>query len=257
MAVDDAAAGGAPGGSSKSDDDVRVPADTAERDDTIRRAAVPRTFVGPTGRSKKNRTPVYLVVGVIVVAVGVAGFLIGNGGNSGTNSKAKPAPTNFVAFRDASTGVSISYPSSWTALPKSDPTVRLLVTAGGAGNLDSFEVRVQQTSAVVGTSSTSIADLRAVTDAIVSGSPVTVLPQYPRPVTINSVPGYYYLYTLTDAPSGQQLVHAHYFLFEGHDMVSMVFQTVSADFARLAATFDQVTASLHIGLPTTTTPSTG
>lgn len=245
MAVDDAAPS----------DTTGVPS-LSDGHDKVRRSGAPRSLVGgPAPRRKNNRTVAYVVIGVIVVAVVVGGFLIGTGGSGGSAPKAKPAPASFVAFHDDTTGVSISYPASWTPLPAPDPTVRLLLSAGPPG-LDSAQVRVQATAAVVGSSSTSIADLRAVTDGIVSGSPVIVLPQYPRSVTINGLPGYYYLYTLTDAPSGQQLVHAHYFLFQGHSMISIVFQTVSADFTRLAATFDQMTASLRVGSPRTTGTTT-
>ncbi len=66
------------------------------------------------------------------------------------------------------------------------------------------------------------------------------------------MPGYYYLYTFIDGETGAEGAHAHYFLFRGRNMYTLVFQALPSDgFSRLSGVFDQIAASLQ------TRPDTG
>jgi hypothetical protein len=110
-------------------------------------------------------------------------------------------------------------------------------------------VRVTPLTSAIDT--TNVANIKAVTDAILSGTPINVFEQ--KSVTVNKIPGYYYLYTLPKDPaSGVTLIHSHFFFFpQPQQMVSLVFQAVDlAGFNRLAPTFDQVIASIQ-ATPTT------
>jgi hypothetical protein len=184
-----------------------------------------------------------LVLLVVVVAVGA--YYLGHRGSksnsaSGTTATTK-APTDFTAFNDPATGTRLSFPKAWTRLPTTDSEadIRLALSAGGS---DLVLLRVIPLQSEV--TAANLGDLKAVTDAVVSGGKVQVLQQ--QQVEVNGLPGYYYLYTYTDAQNGQQGVHAHYFLFQGKKMNSIVFQAEpTSDFQRLATTFDQVANSFH------------
>ena len=64
-------------------------------------------------------------------------------------------------------------------------------------------------------------------------------------VRVGALSGVYYLYYF---PAGDQRgVHAHYFLFSGKQMFTLVFQALpAADFQRLAKTFDAVAETFTV-----------
>ncbi len=183
-----------------------------------------------------------LVVVVVALAVG-AYFLFHRSSGSPAPSTAPglKAPTDFTTFNDPATGTKISFPKNWTQLPTNggQTDIRLALSAGGS---DLVLLRVFPLAGEVTTA--NLADLKSVTDALLSGGKVKVLQQ--QTVNVNGLDGYYYLYTYTDPQNGLEGVHAHYFLFQGKKMNSIVFQAEpSADFERLAPTFDQVANSFH------------
>lgn len=162
----------------------------------------------------------------------------------------------FVTFTDPDVGVTISYPKTWTRITTKpgDPSVRLVVEASA---LDSLLVRVVTLEKPV--TAANLGDIKSVTDAIVSGTDVKILQQ--RSITLNGLPGYYYLYTFKDAGTGQEGVHAHYFIFQGRKMNILVFQALpSGDFSGLASTFDRIASSFasrpDTGEAPTAAPST-
>jgi hypothetical protein len=113
---------------------------------------------------------------------------------------------------------------------------------------------VNQTDQV--TTPENLGNLRSVTDGIIGSNPsARVLKQ--DTVSINGLIGYYYLYTFKDA-TGLDGVHAHYFLFSGHNMYSIVFQALPASqFTRFAGIFDQIAQSFKVEAATGPTTTTG
>ena len=183
---------------------------------------------------------------LLVVAVAVGAYFLGHRSSTSTSKPPSAAasnkvPTEFTSFNDPVTGTKLAFPKAWTRLPtaNSEADIRLALSAGGS---DLVLLRVIPLEGAV--TAANMGDVKAVTDALVSGQKVNVLQQ--QQVEVNGLPGYYYLYTYTDAQTGQQGVHAHYFLFQGKKMNSIVFQAQpSTDFQRLAPTFDQVANSFH------------
>lgn len=231
------------------------PDGAAEPDDSARAPE------GPAGRFQRLRRHgrlLAVVAGALVVALIAVAFILGRG----TASPAKPTantkglPAGFATYHNAADGFSISYPKAWKQV--TDPNYSLLVSAGGG---DALSIRVLQLQSAVNTS--NVADIRAVTDAVLStpGAKLTVLGS--APVTVAGIKGYYYVYVF---PSGQdQGIHGHYFLFQGRKLIDLVFQALPrTDFAGLAPVFDQVSASLKsdpkilgpVPAPATTAPGT-
>ena len=219
----------------------------------------------PGGQPDQRRMVVILsILTAVVVIAAVVAFALASGGNGGTSGGAAPTTTaapgtpttlpasQLVTHRDDATGFSIKYPRTWQKadIPADGP-VRLVLLAGG---LNGVSVRVDRTE--VPTTPENLANIKAVTDGIVgTNASAKVLQQ--REVTFNGMPGYYYLYTFTDEETGAEGAHAHYFLFKGRKMHSLVFQTIPAtDFAGLAALFDQVAETFQsdpdLPAPTTT-----
>lgn len=204
------------------------------------------------------------VVGValVVAAVGGGAYWLGRS-DTGVDSTTVPAttdeptdepsgdapeaadafdPEDVVEFHDPETGIRLSHPASWTPLEPNDDDqgLRLLLSAGG---LDSVLVRVIPLEGAVETDQ-ELADMNAVTDGIIS-SAVSVLEE--RPIELNGLAGYYYLYLFDDPASGEEGVHAHYFLFEGKNMYVVVFQAVpTANFDVLAPAFDVIADSFRV-----------
>lgn len=161
----------------------------------------------------------------------------------------QPAPTpadvgDFTEFRDEEWGFAVSYPSSWEQVATDDPSTRLLTTLNGA---HSILVRAVTLDAEI--SEDDLADVRAFTDPIVlDGEGVEVLAE-PSGVVVGGLPGIYYLYTFTDAASGEEGVHLHYFLFDGDTMITIVLQALpSTDLDPLAPTFQTVIESFDASI---------
>ncbi|HEV2769776.1 MAG TPA: hypothetical protein VGV40_06275 [Solirubrobacteraceae bacterium] len=159
---------------------------------------------------------------------------------------AAPAPParaadDVVQFEDAARGISIAYPADWQRLPSSDPEVRLLAEGGGSSML----VRTADLGITVGPQDLDPA--KKITDGLVRAVAGMELLRPPRQVSLAGLPGYLYLYTFPDAATLQQGAHAHYFLFRGQTMISVVFQTVpSQRFAERAPGFDRIAETLRV-----------
>jgi hypothetical protein len=186
-------------------------------------------------KATSRRIPILLIGGALVAAIAVVAVLL-----SSTSSK-KKSPPPFMTFVDRQAGFSLSYPSSWSVSRANDANVPLLLNIGASG-LDTLLVRVFPLQITVNTANE--ADIKAVTDAVISGTKVNVLHQ--EPISVNGLPGYYYFYTLPADPATKTVVvHSHFFVFPPHQMVSLTFQTLEQDFSGLAHSFDQVMLSFR------------
>lgn len=144
----------------------------------------------------------------------------------------------FVTYHDPAGHFTISYPHTWTRVP--DSTGALVLAIGGENALSVRRFPLQQS-----VNPSDLADMRSVTDAILStpSAHLTVLAD--QPITVNGVTGLYYLYYFPNG--GSEGVHAHYFLFQGHALYTMVFQVVpTANFQKFANTFDAVAKSFQV-----------
>lgn len=206
-------------------------------------------------RRRLGRKRWWIPISVVVVVALVAGaFYVGRGSSSSHQNKPSTVPAGFATYRSPDGGFSISYPAQWQVVPNTG--VSLLLSAGGNDALSIREVTLQQA-----VDTKNVDSIRAVTDAILSTPSAQLQVLLARPITIGGIAGYYYLYTF---PSGKDRgVHAHYFLFQGRKLTTLVFQALpSSDFQGLAPVFDQVSASFRsdpkvLGpppAPATTTP---
>jgi hypothetical protein len=207
---------------------------------------------------------VVLLLGGAAAAVAVGSELHSENRSPASTSSAQPAPGNPSHGASAagasvagtttmldlpSQGFSLRYPAAWkrvsdggaTGTPGSTtqntPTM-LQISGENAVSIRTFSLQKP-------VSNPQLADMRAVTDAILStpGAKLTILDV--RPVEVGGLPAVYYLYYF---PSGQQQgIHAHYFVFNGARMYSMVFQVVPpSQFPTYAAAFDAVVASFRV-----------
>src|SRR5262249_17404531 len=145
----------------------------------------------------------------------------------------------FNTVIDPSRTFSISYPKSWRRVqPGAADAVLLAEGPNGASLL------VSKTQISGPVTAANLPSARKLTDRVVkSGQGMTIL-RAPQQVTLGGLPGYLYLYTFGQR-GGQPGAHAHYFLFRGATLVTLVFQAVPAsrvialahEFDRIAATF--------------------
>jgi hypothetical protein len=205
----------------------------------------PKRSISATAPGRR-RLPI-AVAGVVVAAAIALIAVVVTTGSSGkkspraSSSTTVPSASSFTPFLDRQANFSLTYPSAWTVAADSDAAVPLHLVIGQSG-LDALLVRVVALQQSVDTSNE--ANIKAYTDAVISGTNVNVLQQ--KAVTINGLVGYYYFYSLPHDPTiNATLVHSHFFLFPPHEMVSLTFQATSDDFTGLAHTFDQVIGSFH------------
>lgn len=179
-----------------------------------------------------------LVVGLIAAVALVSGERL----VAGPTEAPPPDDIAMTDFRDEDTGFALAYPADWQRLPPADADVRLIVTPNQE---DSILVRVVTLDAPV--TAEDLPAIRVFTDELITGGePVRVLAD-PAHVEVGGLPGIQYIYTFTDARSGQEGVHSHYFLFDGDTMYAIVLQALPAeDFAALAPTFEAVLESFEV-----------
>lgn len=192
-----------------------------------------RGGVGPAVRRR------WIAAGAaVIILLGAAAMLIGRELIT-PDAPAPPAraANEFEAFADREVGISISHPPGWRRVDSADPAVVLLAEGDDASML----VRMADLGVEVGNLDTA----KEVSDDLVrAGQPTLLRP--PKQVTLGGLPGYLYLYTFPDAATGQRGAHAHYFLFRGQTLITVVFQTVPAQgFATLAPLFDRIGETLR------------
>ncbi len=190
-------------------------------------------------------------VSVVVVLLLIGAILIPSGGGSSQSGQTSQTtdPTALgttvpeaalTSFKDDATGFSVKYPKAWNRVDSGDPTIPLILSFGEA---DAVRVRLEHTD--VATNAENIGNIKAFTDGVIGQNKTAKLLQQ-RQVAVDNMPGYYYLYTFVDETSGAEGVHAHYFLFRGKKMYTVVLQALPSEgFAALAPAFDQVIESIR------------
>lgn len=158
--------------------------------------------------------------------------------------KSKPPstePAGFVRFSDPVGRFSISHPSEWRRLMSPDSQVRLLAARDSASVL----VRTSPLGTPVGPE--NLVAAKKLTDNLVKAAGKVKLLREARQVTLGGLSGYLYLYTFKDSATGQMVAHAHYFLFRGETLLTVVFQAEPADrFAGQAPLFDRIADTLRV-----------
>lgn len=185
------------------------------------------------------------VAGLIIVVGSAAGERFMAPASRGTAVESTPEAepsAAFTEFRDEEAGFAVSYPADWDRVRTTDPSLRLVATPNGT---DSLLVRVVTLDAAV--RDEDLPSVRTFTDEIVlNGEGVVEVLAEPTAVDLDGLPGLYYVYTFTDAASGQEGVHLHYFLFDGDTMITIVLQALPTEnLGPLTPTFQAVIDSFE------------
>ncbi|HUQ63164.1 MAG TPA: PsbP-related protein [Acidimicrobiales bacterium] len=203
---------------------------------------------------RRNTLVGLALLAVVLVGILVAVLLTGGGDDAPpvsesapTTEARPPGPTlpeaAFKVFHDDATKFSVRYPSSWQLSQAPVSEIRFVATPG-PGQGEAISVRVNETEQV--TTAENLANVKSVTDGTIASNPTARILKTDA-ITLNGLIGYYYLYTFKDSASGLEGVHAHYFLFKGNKMYSMVFQVLPAEkFAEFAGVFDQIADSFKV-----------
>jgi len=155
-------------------------------------------------------------------------------------SAARSADDGLVRFRDAAGGISISRPADWQRVASPDPEVRLLAV----GDDSSMLVRMADLGTEIGPD--RVDDAKQLTDSLVRRAGNVKFVRPPQQVTLGGLPGYLYLYTFRDATSKQRAAHAHYFLFRGRSLITIVFETAPPErLLEVAPLFDRIGETLR------------
>lgn len=197
---------------------------------------------------ERGRLPVaprlLALVGILALAFAGGAFLIGQQLAPSSASRHPPkraassTSSELAQFQDPAGAFTLSYPSSWQLLPPTDSQVVLLAASGDGASL---LVRKTPIGPELGT-----AAARKLADRVVrSGKNVTYL-RAPQQVRLGGLPGFLYLYTFDDPSTGARGAHAHYFLFQGTTLITLVFQALPADrILSLASLFDRVAGTFR------------
>ena len=192
---------------------------------------------------------IILIVLILVVAVGA--YVLGQ--RQAEDDTAAPErgattttqfvmPSDFVPFDDKETGIKLAVPKDWVPYSTKDldRSYRLLIGVPNAK--DTLRVRMNAYSSPV--TQENLRDQKNVVDAIFAQEKIQILAS--EATTLNGLPALFYVYKFNDA-SGEAGYHAHFFVFQGRKMVSLVFEAVpEARYALLAATFDKIATSIQI-----------
>lgn len=201
----------------------------------------------PPPRSTGGRRWLGVVLGVAVGAGLVLAVNMGDrpdraapanasGTGSTTASDAKVS-ADLVEHADPVLGLGMAYPRTWQRVSSSGTSMVLRISRGDA-------VSIRKLTLDSPIDAANLADVRAVTDGILDAPKAELTMLQTEQVKVHNLIGVYYLYYFPF--EGGQGVHAHYFLFKGRDMYSVVFQAASASrFETLAPTFDAVSASFE------------
>lgn len=175
-------------------------------------------------------------VAAVVIALAAAAIARELVSSSDPSKPEKAKSGGFVRFSDAEAGFSISYPRSWRRLPSGDSQVRLIVAAGGGASL-----LVRTAPLGLRVRPETLSSAKKVTDRLVRSVRNVKLLRRAQQISLGGLPGYLYLYTFRDLGTKQRGAHAHYFLFRGEMMFTLVFQALpSTTFGGLAPLFDRI-----------------
>ena len=191
------------------------------------------------------------VVAIALVGVGASvGMLISPSTPSassavapqaGSSPSSSPAPADrpsgMTEYTDQKLGFKVAYPSSWRRVDV--PPDSLVLDAG-----DENAVSIRRFSLAAAIDAANLAQIRAVTDGILGAPDAKLTILQTEQVKVGNLLGIYYLYYFP--LQGTQGVHAHYFLFNGKTMYTLVFQSGGAtEFQKIASVFDSVSTSFQ------------
>ncbi len=182
----------------------------------------------------------------MVLLLGVGAWLLGQQLASSSPprhvaNRSPSVPSGVVSFQDAAGAFAVSYPSSWQQLPSTDAQVSLLAASSAGASL-----QVRKTAIGAPVTAANLGAGKTLADRVVkSGKHVTFL-RPPQQVTLGGLPGYLYLYTFDDPATGQRGAHAHYFLFAGTTVITLVFQALPENrMLSLAPLFDRIAGTFR------------
>lgn len=185
------------------------------------------------------------VAGGLTLGLLVGGAALGASGGGGSPQApalaAAQSPSTgadaVVPYRDPAGRFEFAYPVGWQ--PETvDGGVLLHV-----GGQDA--VSVKRTELAEPVDATNLADLRAVTDAVLGAPEAGLKVLAASPTTLGGLPSVQYLYTFDSA--GQRGAHTHWFAFRGRTMYTLVFQALpDTGFAALAPAFDRMAESFRV-----------
>jgi hypothetical protein len=209
-----------------------------------RRPAPPPRRAGP---DRRGTIVLLTVLTLVVVALGVGGIALSRNAKKKSSAAPTTQPTTtlftlpdnaFVTFRDPETGFTIRYPRGWQRSEAPLREIRLQVSDG-----KQYACRVQVRHTDEATTPANLGNLQQTMLGFI-GSGVQIVKQ--DAFNVNGLIGFRFIYTFTDAPSGLEGAHEHYFLFQGHKMNSIVFEVLpSTDIAKIEGVFDQMVQSFH------------
>jgi hypothetical protein len=178
-----------------------------------------------------------VVAGVVALSLGLVAAFLGRQWASESSAPSRPKAQNgLIPFHDKRNGLSISYPQTWQRIAPPDPEVSLV-----AGTAEvSMLMRIAKLPAAVGRKDLQRAQV--LTDRLVAKGQNVKQLRPPRIIEdVGGLPGWLYIYSFQDPASKQPGAHAHYFLFRGKEMITLVFQTVpSESFAGYSRLFDRI-----------------
>ncbi len=184
---------------------------------------------------------------VVALALGLGAWLIGqqllsSPGAAHPARHAAIASSQLIAFRDPQGTFAISYPSSWQQLPSGAQQVVLL-----AASSDGASLLVRKATLDGAVTAANLTAARKLTDRVVASGDNVIQLRAPQQVALGGLPGYLYLYTFYDPQTRQRGAHAHYFVFDGATMITLVFQALPAPrIFSLAPLFDRVAATFRV-----------
>lgn len=147
-----------------------------------------------------------------------------------------PQQEGLVRFEDKPRDLSISYPATWQRVPSSDPEVPLIAGTPEASML------MRRTRLGAKVFPETLERARKITDRLVMREKGAKQLRPPRRIeNLGGLPGWLYIYSFNDPVSKGRGAHAHYFLFQGEHLISLVFQTLPSErFATYAPLFDRL-----------------
>ena len=198
----------------------------------------------PWDRSRLPVIPRWVgLVALVLVLLGTSAWVIGQQFTSSSHhSKRSLSPTStYVKFKDPAGAFEGAYPRTWKRITTSNSQVVLLAEGPDGA---SYLVRKTPITAPVDAANLTAA-LKLTNRVVKSGINVKLL-RKPEEVSLGGLPGLLYLYTFTDPTTGETGAHAHYFLFQGKTMITLVFQSLpSNNFVSLAPLFDRIASTFR------------
>ena len=207
----------------------------------------------PGGRRDRKKVQIdarVLLALLVVAALAAGAYAFGTyQGNQAkapgtTGTTVFQPPKEFATLTDPETGVKLSVPQNWAQYSTKelkDKAIRLIVGIPNTG--DTVVVRVNSYSTEI--TEANLADQKNVFDQLLGAEDIEVFVN--EMTKLNGMPALFYVYRFTDAATGTTGIHAHYFVFQGRKMVSLIFQALPEPrYQTLASTFDRIANSLEV-----------